>query len=94
MPQLSKASTTLMSEAPGSATPSVVVARNFRAGTYPKYNGSTDPAQYCNAPNFAVEFFSFLYSPKFGRYLFFFFFPSLNLDLFQSFSGIRFGIPV
>jgi hypothetical protein len=23
----------------------------------------------CNAPNFAVEFFSFLYSPKFGRYL-------------------------
>jgi hypothetical protein len=48
----------------------------------------------CNAPNFAVDFFSFLYSPKFGCYLFFFFFPSLNLDLFQSFSGIRFGIPV
>jgi hypothetical protein len=51
-------------------------------------------ARECNAPNFAVEFFSFLYSPKFGRYLFFFFFPSLNLDLFQSSSGIRFGFPV
>jgi hypothetical protein len=31
-----------------------------------------------------LNFFSFLYSPKFGRYLFLFFFPSLNLDLFQS----------
>jgi hypothetical protein len=37
-------------------------------------------------------FFSLL--AKFGRYLFFFFFPSLNLDLFQSSSRIRFGIPV
>jgi hypothetical protein len=56
---------------------------------------STYGALMCNAPNFAVEFFfPFLYSPKFGRYLFFFFFPSLNLDLFQSSSGIRFGIPV
>jgi hypothetical protein len=43
------------------------------------------PCALCNAPNFAVEFFfSFLYSPKFGRYLFLFFFPSLNLDIFQS----------
>jgi hypothetical protein len=41
-----------------------------------------------------LNFFSFLYSPKFGRYLFFFFLPSLHLDLFQSSSGIRFGFPV
>jgi hypothetical protein len=55
---------------------------------------TASPRTSCNAPNFCSWIFSFLYSPKFGRYLFFFFFPSLNLDLFQSSSGIRFGIPV
>jgi hypothetical protein len=30
----------------GSATPSVALARHFRAGTYPKYNNSTGPTQY------------------------------------------------
>jgi hypothetical protein len=40
-----------------------------------------------------LNFFSFLYSPKFGRYLFFFFLPSLNLDLFQSSSGNRLDFP-
>jgi hypothetical protein len=45
-PQLSRGSTTSTSEAPGSTTPSIALAANFRAGTYPKYNGSTEPAQY------------------------------------------------
>jgi hypothetical protein len=48
----------------------------------------------CNAPNFAVEFFLFFTRQNSGVTLSFFFFPSLHLDLFQSSSGIRFGIPV
>jgi hypothetical protein len=59
------------------------------------YSKAEDTALSAVTPRiFAVEFFSFLYSPKFGCYLFFFFLPSPNLDLFQSSSGIRFGFPV
>jgi hypothetical protein len=43
---------------------------------------------------FAVEFFFFSLLAKIRALPFLFLFPSLNLDLFQSFSGIRFGIPV
>jgi hypothetical protein len=49
---------------------------------------------YCNAPNFAVEFFLFFTRQKFGRYLFLFFFPLAKPRPFPKFSGIRFGIPV
>jgi hypothetical protein len=45
----------------------------------------------CNALNFGVEFFPFLHSPNSGVTLFFLF-PSLSLDLLQSYSGIRLGI--
>jgi hypothetical protein len=39
-----------------------------------------------------VEFFSFLHLPNSGVTLSFFPFPSLSLDLFQSYSGIRLEI--
>ena len=49
-------------------------------------------ARWCNALNFGVEFFFFSSLAKFGRYPFLFLFPSLSLDLFQSYSGIRLEI--
>jgi hypothetical protein len=51
--------TTGLSGAPSTTTTRIVVG----AINTPNHHHS------CNAPNFAVEFFSFLYSPKFGRYL-------------------------
>jgi hypothetical protein len=43
---------------------------------------------------FAVEFFFFSLLAKIRALPFLFLFPSLDLDLFQSSSGIRFGFPV
>jgi hypothetical protein len=48
----------------------------------------------CNAPNFAVNFFFLFFTRQNSGVTFPFLFPSLNLDLFQSSSGIRFGFPV
>jgi hypothetical protein len=47
----------------------------------------------CNALNLGVEFFSSFPSPNSGVTLSFSLFSSLNLDLFQSYSGIRLEIP-
>src|SRR5688572_13779028 len=46
----------------------------------------------CNALNLGVEFFSSFPSPNSGVTLSFSLFSSLNLDLFQSYSGIRLEI--
>jgi hypothetical protein len=45
-----------------------------------------NPLPICNAPNFGVDFFSFLHSPNSGVTLSFFLFSSLSLDLSQSYS--------
>jgi hypothetical protein len=47
----------------------------------------------CNALNLGVEFF-LLFSHQIQALLFSFLVLSLNLDLFQSFSGVWLGIPV
>jgi hypothetical protein len=47
----------------------------------------------CNALNLGVEFF-LLFSYQIQALPFSFLVPSLNLDLFQSFSGVLLGIPV
>jgi hypothetical protein len=52
------------------------------------------PPQPVTPRIFAVEFFFFSLLAKIRALPFLFLFPSLNLDLFQSSSGIRFGIPV
>jgi hypothetical protein len=52
------------------------------------------PAVTCNALNLGVEFFFLLSLTKFRRYPFSFLVPSLNLDLFQSYSGVWLGFPV
>jgi hypothetical protein len=49
--------------------------------------------QSCNALNLGVEFF-LLFSHQIQALPFSFLVPSLNLDLFQSYSGVRLGIPV
>jgi hypothetical protein len=46
----------------------------------------------CNAPNFLELNISFLRSQNSGVTLSFFLFPSLSLDLFQSYSEIRLEI--
>ena len=52
------------------------------------------PDDGCNALNLGVEFFSSFLSPNSGVTLSFSLFPSLDLDLFQIYSGVRLGIPV
>jgi hypothetical protein len=47
----------------------------------------------CNTLNLGVEFF-LLFSHKIQALLFSFLVLSLGLVLFQSFSGVRLGIPV
>jgi hypothetical protein len=47
----------------------------------------------CNALNLGVEFF-LLFSHQIQALPFSFLVPSLNLDLFQSYSGTWFGVPV
>jgi hypothetical protein len=48
----------------------------------------------CNALNLGVEFFLLFSHQIQALPLFFFLVPSLNLDLFQSYSGVWLGIPV
>jgi hypothetical protein len=50
-------------------------------------------AHHCNALNLGVEFF-LLFSHQIQALLISFLVLSLNLDLFQSFSGVWLGIPV
>jgi hypothetical protein len=47
----------------------------------------------CNALNLGVEFF-LLFSHQIQALPFSFLVPSLNLDLFQSYSGVWLGFPV
>jgi hypothetical protein len=47
----------------------------------------------CNALNLGVEFF-LLFSHQIQALLFSFLVLSLNLDLFQSYSGVWLGLPV
>jgi hypothetical protein len=47
----------------------------------------------CNALNLGVEFF-LLFSHQIQALLFSFLVLSLNLDLFQSYSGVWLGFPV
>jgi hypothetical protein len=55
--------------------------------------GSQGQYDICNALNLGVEFF-LLFSHQIQALPFSFLVPSLNLDLFQSYSGVRLGIPV
>jgi hypothetical protein len=55
--------------------------------------GAAVAQRICNALNLGVEFF-LLFSHQIQALLFSFLVLSLNLDLFQSFSGVWLGIPV
>jgi hypothetical protein len=55
--------------------------------------GRLGAAPGCNALNLGVEFF-LLFSHQIQVLPFSFLVPSLNLELFQSYSGVWLGIPV
>jgi hypothetical protein len=62
-----------------------------RAGV--RARACSERAPECNALNLGVEFF-LLFSHQIQALPFSFLVPSLNLDLFQSYSGVWLGIPV
>jgi hypothetical protein len=56
-------------------------------------SNGVDDDRRCNALNLGVEFF-LLFSHQIQALPFSFLAPSLNLDLFQSYSGVQLGFPV
>jgi hypothetical protein len=67
-------------------------SRATALGPY-KLSVPSAPLGSCNALNLGVEFFR-LFFHQIQALIFSFLVLSLSLDLFQSYSGVRLGIPV
>jgi hypothetical protein len=81
----------LAARSAGDAWPEPTVTRPHQTVRCAK--GTEGSTVGCNALNLGVEFF-LLFSHQIQALPFSFLVPSLNLDLFQSYSGVWLGIPV